>query len=323
VGPLQVRATSPTGTPDLAVTDSSYFLGDDPVRPGEVVVLLATVENLGTSVTPGSTFDVKAYASADSTITTADTLLQVMVDGPYPVFGDSQEVQALAAGTEQLVSLALLWPAPEVLTPGSWHVGVIANPTPAFDEVTFANNAKAVVKVKTISECHRYATAADAVALWDLFFTGFGNVHLDNGIVAHFAGDEYCQPFSTLVSDGEYFGISSSPPPVDLCHFADIYNESVVYATQILRSIMHRDCIVTFDDIEARPNDGLAVVSSLEDAVKEFKKELSDAKKKCDRLARFPARRLERRYCSCPNPDYLDFVTTGPHPGDFDCGYRF
>jgi hypothetical protein len=322
LGPLQVRSASPAGLPDLAVTTSSYYLGRNPLQVGDVAVIQVDVENVGTTVTPGATFDVRFYASADSTITGADTLLQVLVDaGQDPTISGGQEVPALAAGTETTVTVAVLWPTPEVLTPGSWYLGVIANPTPAFDEITFANNAKAVGKVKTISACHGYATAANAVAMWDLFFTGSGNVHLDDGTVAHFAGEEYCEPLNTLIGDAEYFGLSSSPPPVDLCHFVDVYSQYVFYATEILRSVMHRRCIVTFADLEARPD--AIFVLDLENEVKEFKKALAAAKKKCDRVARFPFRFRERRYCSCPNPDYLDFATSGPHPGDFDCVYGF
>ncbi len=325
VGPLQVRSASPTGTPDLAVTASSYYLGQDPLQVGDVVVIQADVANLGTVATPGASFDVRFYASADANITTADTLLQVLVDaGQQPHISGSEEVPALAAGTERSITVGVSWPTPDVLTPGTWYLGVIANPTPAFDEITFGNNAKSVGKVRSISACHRYATAADAVALWDLFFTGFGNVHLDNGTVAHFAGEEYCQPLNTLVGDGEYFGISSAPPPVDLCHFGDIYSEAVAFATEILRPLMHRSCVITFADIEARPDASASLVLSVEDQVKGFKKELLAAKKKCDRAARiFPFRFSQRRYCSCPNHDYLDFATTGPHPGDLDCVYAF
>ena len=319
VGPLPVRTASPAGRPDLAVSDDRFKLERNPLHVGDSVLLKAAVQNLGSVVTPGSTFDVKVYASADANITTADHLLEVVFDDHLNAVS---AVPALAAGAERKISIGLLWPPPTELTPGTWHLGLIANPTPAFDEPTFANNALDLGQIRTVSVCDHYATAADAVAMWDLFFTGSGNVPLDNGTVAHFAGQEYCEAGNTLTSDADYFGFTSLALPDDSCNFVAIYVRYANFVTHLIRGVMHSECVVTFDDVEARPEDNVFLVSHLENRVKAFKADLKDAKKQCD-LAAASDRRLalQRRYCSCSNHDYLGFVTFPPHPGDPDCRY--
>ncbi len=321
VGPLQVRQASPTGTPDLAWSGGKLELEQDPLHVGDYALMSIEIENLGAAVTPGSSFDVRVYASADANITTADRALELIFDDRVNLVA---AVPALAAGAKRTIHLTLLWPTPNLLTPGTWHLGVIANPAHSFDETSFANNALSLGTVRTLSVCDRYATPADAVALWDLFFTGAGTVALDNGTVAHFAGESYCEAGNTLVSDGDYFGFTTTPPPVDSCGFERIYGSYINYVTHLVRAFMHSVCVVSFTDIQARPEDSVFLVSHLENQVKTFKHDLRSAKKGCDLAAAINRHRLlERRYCSCSNHGYLDFVSFPPHPGDRDCLYGF
>jgi large repetitive protein len=106
--------------PDLVITVVS---GPVTVTSGGTVAIANTVRNQGPA--PATSFTVSLYLSTDSTITTGDTLL------------GSRMVASLGAGASSAATTSVTISA----APGTYYLGVIADPGMTLTELNEGNNA--------------------------------------------------------------------------------------------------------------------------------------------------------------------------------------
>ena len=107
---VPVRVLAQATDVDLVMTSVSTTATSVPI--GGSFTIANTVMNQGTTIT-SNTFSVGVYLSTDTTITTADTQLNI------------RTVFSLAAGASDSGSLTVI--IPTYLAPGTYYIGAIAD----------------------------------------------------------------------------------------------------------------------------------------------------------------------------------------------------
>ncbi len=123
--------------PDLIV--SSINVSDTKLLPGGIIYIRDSVYNQGFA--ESGSFEVAVYLSTDSVITTGDTLLGTRTAGSLTF--------------DQYDSSSYNYTLPSNLSPGTYYLGVIANPTNSPSEFATTNNVSAVstINVESLGGC--------------------------------------------------------------------------------------------------------------------------------------------------------------------------